>query len=90
MPDGMRWVGLDVHAHESTIAIFEAQRPRHQHTANPAPRPGHHLLLLRQREGRRSPEPLALCRHLPRDQPDLRGITSHFPRINEVGSGGEA
>jgi hypothetical protein len=23
MPDGIRWVGLDVHAHESTIAIFE-------------------------------------------------------------------
>jgi transposase len=23
MPDGIRWVGLDVHAHESTIAIFD-------------------------------------------------------------------
>ena len=22
MPDGIRWVGLDVHARESTIAIF--------------------------------------------------------------------
>jgi transposase len=23
MPDGIRWVGLDVHAHESTVAIFD-------------------------------------------------------------------
>jgi hypothetical protein len=23
MPDGIRWVGLDVHAHESTIAIVD-------------------------------------------------------------------
>ena len=23
MADGIRWVGLDVHAHESTIAIFD-------------------------------------------------------------------
>jgi transposase len=23
MPDGIRWVGLDVHAHESTLAIFD-------------------------------------------------------------------
>jgi hypothetical protein len=23
MPDGIRWVGLDVHAHESTIAILD-------------------------------------------------------------------
>ena len=23
MPDGIRWVGLDVHARESTIAIFD-------------------------------------------------------------------
>src|ERR1019366_2258027 len=23
MPDGIRWVGLDVYAHESTIAIFD-------------------------------------------------------------------
>jgi transposase len=23
VPDGIRWVGLDVHAHESTIAIFD-------------------------------------------------------------------
>ena len=23
MPDGIRWVGLDVHAHESTIAVFD-------------------------------------------------------------------
>jgi hypothetical protein len=23
MPDGIRWVGLDVHAHESTITIFD-------------------------------------------------------------------
>ena len=23
MPDGIRWVGLDVHVHESTIAIFD-------------------------------------------------------------------
>ena len=23
MPDGIRWVGLDVHGHESTIAIFD-------------------------------------------------------------------
>jgi hypothetical protein len=23
MPDGIRWVGLDVHAHESTFAIFD-------------------------------------------------------------------
>ncbi len=22
MPDGIRWVGLDVHAHESTLAVF--------------------------------------------------------------------
>lgn len=23
MPDGIRWVGLDVHAHESTVAVFD-------------------------------------------------------------------
>ena len=23
MPDGIRWVGLDVHARESTVAIFD-------------------------------------------------------------------
>jgi hypothetical protein len=23
MLDGIRWVGLDVHAHESTIAVFD-------------------------------------------------------------------
>ena len=23
MADGIRWVGLDVHAHESTMAIFD-------------------------------------------------------------------
>jgi hypothetical protein len=23
MPDGIRWVGLDVHARESTIAVFD-------------------------------------------------------------------
>jgi hypothetical protein len=23
MPDGIRWVGVDVHAHESTLAIFD-------------------------------------------------------------------
>jgi hypothetical protein len=23
MPNGMRWVGLDVHAHASTVAIFD-------------------------------------------------------------------
>ena len=23
MPDGLRWVGLDVHARESTIAVFD-------------------------------------------------------------------
>ena len=23
MPDGIRWVGLDVHARESTLAIFD-------------------------------------------------------------------
>jgi hypothetical protein len=23
MADGIRWVGLDVHAHESTIAVFD-------------------------------------------------------------------
>ena len=23
MPDGIRWVGLDVHARESTFAIFD-------------------------------------------------------------------
>jgi hypothetical protein len=23
MPDGVRWVGLDVHARESTLAIFD-------------------------------------------------------------------
>ena len=23
MPDGIRWVGLDVHARESTIAMFD-------------------------------------------------------------------
>jgi len=23
MPDGIRWVGLGVHAHESTMAIFD-------------------------------------------------------------------
>jgi len=24
MPDGIRWVGLDVHARESTLAVFDA------------------------------------------------------------------
>ena len=23
MPDGIRWVGLDVHARESTLAVFD-------------------------------------------------------------------
>jgi transposase len=23
MPNGMRWVGLDVHAHASTVAVFD-------------------------------------------------------------------
>jgi hypothetical protein len=23
MPNGMRWVGLDVHAHASTLALFD-------------------------------------------------------------------
>ena len=23
MPDGIRWVGLDVHARESTVAVFD-------------------------------------------------------------------
>ncbi len=26
MPDGIRWVGLDVHARESTVAIFDQAR----------------------------------------------------------------
>jgi hypothetical protein len=26
MPDGIRWVGLDVHARESTLAVFDQAR----------------------------------------------------------------
>ena len=28
MAHGIRWVGLDVHAHESTIAIFDQETGR--------------------------------------------------------------
>ena len=28
MPDGIRWVGLDVHARESTVAVFDQATDR--------------------------------------------------------------
>ena len=45
MPNGMRWVGLDVHAHASAVAVFDdvtgevvtRQTTPTTHDARPAP-----------------------------------------------------
>jgi hypothetical protein len=42
VPDGIRWVGLDVHARESTLAVFD-QRTGEVTTRRVAGRP-HELL----------------------------------------------
>ena len=42
MPDGIRWVGLDVHARESTFAVFD-QATGEMRTKRVAGRP-HELL----------------------------------------------
>ena len=51
MPDGIRWVGLDVHARESTIAVFD-QATGELATKRVVGRPHELLPLLRARSAR--------------------------------------
>ena len=37
MPDGIRWVGLDVHARESTFAVFDQATGEVDHEAGGGP-----------------------------------------------------
>ena len=70
----------------SRIRVHERdQRPRHPQPAHPARWPGHHRLLLREQEGRRSPDRHALCRQLHRDQPSPPGLRSRGRHNADVG-----